>query len=124
GYRHIDTTKLFDSLVTDCFKWGSLRITQLSGEFDYPYSDDAFFVRNHAASSRPLHNGPPSPEPPSSGDNDQQQISSAAAREVSQEMDALAMALYASSPTRPAPTSTYGTPSEDPPSLPNPHGGE
>ncbi|KAG9098295.1 hypothetical protein FS749_004199 [Ceratobasidium sp. UAMH 11750] len=96
-----------------------------SGEFNYPYSDDAFFVRNHAASSRPLHNDAPSPEPTSnhSHEQDQHQITSAAAREVSREMDVLAMAPYASSPPRPAPASTYGTPSEFPNTLPNPHGG-
>ncbi|KAG8765005.1 hypothetical protein FRC12_007735 [Ceratobasidium sp. 428] len=94
-----------------------------SGEFNYPYSDDAYFVRNHAASSRPLHNDAPSPEPTSNHDHDQQELSNAAAREVSREMDTLAMAPYSSSPTRPAPTSTYGTPSEGPASLPNPYGG-
>ncbi|KAG9081012.1 hypothetical protein FRC06_005914, partial [Ceratobasidium sp. 370] len=96
-----------------------------SGEFNYPYSDDAFYVRNHAASSRPLHNDAPSPEPASnhSHEQDQHQIASAAAREVGREMDALAMAPYASSSPRPAPASTYGTPSEFPNALPNPHGG-
>ncbi|KAG8735635.1 hypothetical protein FRC10_010340 [Ceratobasidium sp. 414] len=96
-----------------------------SGEFNYPYADDAFFVRNHAASSRPLHNDAPSPEPTSnhSHEQDQHQVTSAAAREVGREMDALAMAPYASSPPRPTPASTYGTPSEFPSQLPNPHGG-
>ncbi|QRV80688.1 sphingolipid long chain base-responsive protein LSP1 [Ceratobasidium sp. AG-Ba] len=94
-----------------------------SGEFNYPYSNEAFYVRNHAASSRPLHNNSPPPEqiPKSDHTHDQEEITNAANREVSREMDALAMSPYASSPPRPAPVSTYGTPSEFPNQLPNPY---
>lgn len=94
-----------------------------SGEFNYPYSDEAFYVRNHAASSLPLHDDPPPPEPnpkTEQGD-DQPEIMNAANREVNRELDALAMAPYTSSPPRPAPASAYGTPSEFPSQLPNPY---
>lgn len=85
----------------------------------------AFYVRNHAASSRPLRD--PSPNPGSDPDHEQREIASAAAREVNREMDTLAMAPYASSPPRPKPStaasnqaSVYGTPSENPNPLPTP----
>ncbi|KAF8601227.1 hypothetical protein BDV93DRAFT_608285 [Ceratobasidium sp. AG-I] len=98
---------------------------QNSGEFNYPYSDNAFFVRNHAASSRPLRD--PSPNPASDPDHEQREITSAAAREVTREMDTLAMAPYATSPPRPTPAqavsnqgSIYGTPTEYPNPLSTP----
>jgi len=90
---------------------------QNSGEFNYPYSDNA--------SSRPLRD--PSPNPASDPGHEQYEITSAAAREVNREMGTLVTAPHASSPPRPAPAisssnqgSVYGTPAEHPNPLSTP----
>ncbi|KDQ18147.1 hypothetical protein BOTBODRAFT_29483 [Botryobasidium botryosum FD-172 SS1] len=95
--------------------------TKGEGDYNYPYSDDAYFVRNHATSSRPLngrgndHAAPPgeSASPGRPVDSETAAANAAAAREIAREMDALGFNSLPPVYTPSADASTL-----DPPSLP------